>query len=83
MARPLLEQLDEEIERFSLDQWEPSLCVQVWRHLRRCYEELSPTQGQGVLPEQGSNGFYKEKADRVFEKLCRLDIRAAMSPEAG
>jgi len=75
MARPLLEQLDDDIGRFSLDQWEPGLCIQVWGHLRRCYQELSPQQAQ-----QESDGFYKEKADRIFEKLCRLDIRAAMTP---
>ena len=75
MARPLLEQLDDDIGRFSLDQWEPGLCIQVWGHLRRCYQELLPQQAQ-----QESDGFYKEKADRIFEKLCRLDIRAAMTP---
>ncbi len=76
MARPLLEQLDDDIGRFSLDQWEPALCIQVWGHLRRCYQELSPQQAQ-----QGSDGFYQEKADRIFEKLCKLDIRAALAPK--
>jgi type VI secretion system protein VasJ len=75
MARPLLEQLDEEIERFSLDQWEPSLCLQVWNNLKRCYQEL--------LSQQASNGFYQEKVDVLFEKICRLDIRAAMPSSAG
>jgi type VI secretion system ImpA/VasJ family protein len=76
MARPLLEQLDDDIGRFSLDQWEPMLCIQVWGHLRRCYQELSPQQAQ-----QESDGFYQEKADRIFEKLCKLDIRAALAPK--
>ena len=75
MARPLLEQLDEEIKRFSLDQWEPGLCLQVWNNLKRCYQEL--------LSQRASNGFYQEKVDGLFEKICRLDIRAAMPSSAG
>lgn len=74
MARPLLEQLDEEIERFSLDQWEPALCVQVWNYLRRCYQELLSQDGQ-----QEKGDAYREKTDRIFEKVCRLDIRVALT----
>ena len=74
VARPLLEQLDEEIELFSLEQWEPGLCVQVWDHLKRCYQEL--------MSQQGNDGIYQEKSDRIFEKICRLDIRAALAPSA-
>ena len=77
MARPILEQLDEEIERLSLDQWDPSLCVQVWYQLKRCYQELISKQEQ-----QESDGVYREKSDKVFEKICRLDIRAALTPDA-
>jgi type VI secretion system protein VasJ len=77
MARPVLEQLDEEIDRLSLDQWEPSLCVQVWYQLKRCYQDLMSKQ-----EAQGSDGVYREKADKVFEKICRLDIRAALTPDA-
>ena len=73
MARPLLEQLDEEIERFSLDQWEPGLCLGVWNALQRCYQALLSQQAQ--QGQQGGDGLYREKADRVFEKICRLDIR--------
>jgi type VI secretion system protein VasJ len=76
MARPLLEDLDGEIERFSLDQWEPGLCLQVWTGLKRCYQGLLSGSGQ-----QESDGFYREKADRIFEKICRLDIRAALASE--
>ena len=77
MARPLLEQLDEEIERFSLDQWEPGLCVQVWNCLRRSYQELTP-EGE----QQESEGRYRDRADKLFEKICRLDIRAALAGSA-
>jgi len=74
MARPILEQLDEEISDFSLDQWEPSICVQVWNNLKRCYQEL--------MSQQENDGIYQEKADRIFEKICRLDIRAALTSSA-
>jgi hypothetical protein len=80
MARPLLEQLDEEVERFSLAQWEPGSSVQVWNYLNRCYQELisqdEPQEGQ-----QGNGNHYKEKAERLFEKICRLDIRAALTED--
>ena len=76
MARPILEQLDEEIERFSLDQWEPVLSVQVWDHLKRCYQALLSQDGQ-----QENGVLYREKADRIFEKICRLDIRAALTSD--
>jgi len=72
MARVLLEQLDTEIERFSLEEWEPSLCLQVWTHLSRCYKQTLSQKGQ-----QEDNRVYQEKADMIFEKICRLDIRAA------
>jgi len=78
MARPLLEDLDKEIERFSLDQWEPNLCLQVWSGLKRCYQELLSQDGQ-----QDKNEFYGEKVERVFEKICRLDIRVALAPNSG
>ena len=76
MARPILEQLDGEIERFSLDEWEPGLCVKVWNYLRRCYQTLMSESEQ---TEDG--GSYREKADILFEKICRIDIRAAVTNE--
>jgi len=72
MARVLLEQLDTDIERFSLEEWEPSLCLQVWTHLSRCYKQTLSQKGQ-----QENSGSYQEKSDMIFEKICRLDIRAA------
>jgi len=82
MARPLLEQLDEEIERFSLAQWEPGISVQVWNYLSRCYQELISQDGQQTQDgQQGNGNHYKEKAERVFEKICRLDIRVALTDD--
>ena len=69
MARPILEHLDEEVGRFSLDQWEPKLCVQVWERLKYCYQQLAE--------KRGNREFYQEKEDAVFEKICKLDIRVA------
>ncbi|MBD3183741.1 hypothetical protein GF312_15735 [Candidatus Poribacteria bacterium] len=73
MARPLLEQLDEEIQHFSLDQWEPDLCLQVWIGLRRCYRDMISQKSR-----QTNEVAYEEKIDNLFEKICRLDIRAVL-----
>jgi len=72
MARPILEQLDIEIERFALDQWEPGLCVQVWSRLKNCYQLL-------MAQQKNTDGYYQEKSDKIFEKICQLDIRVAQT----
>jgi hypothetical protein len=83
MARPILEELEIETERFSLDQWDPELCLKVWTSLNRCYQDLVSKQtAQGKQEVQSNNGFYNEKAGKIFEKICRLDIRAAFSSNA-
>lgn len=74
MARPILEQLDEEIERFSLDKWEPGICVSVWNYLRHCYQTLLEQTSK-----QADENPYEEKADLLFEKICRVDIRVALT----
>jgi type VI secretion system protein VasJ len=73
LARPILEELDQEIEKSSLDQWEPALALEVWRDLHRCYESL--TSGpQGVAKQS-----FRENADRVFSKICRVDVAQALA----
>jgi type VI secretion system protein VasJ len=73
MARPMLEDLSEEIDKFSLAAWEPPLALEVWRSLHDCYGALAasaPPAGKPALLEH---------ADRVFEKLCRLDLSYALT----
>ncbi|HKB07149.1 MAG TPA: type VI secretion system protein TssA [Candidatus Polarisedimenticolia bacterium] len=65
-----LERLQEEIDRFGLEDWEPSLAVQVLGLLVSCYKQLL-------------NGPWKnmpgaaEKAEQIFLKLALLDGAAA------
>jgi type VI secretion system protein VasJ len=73
MARPMLEDLSEEIDKFSLAAWEPPLALEVWKSLHDCYGALAasaPPAGKPALLEH---------ADRVFEKLCRLDLSYALT----
>ncbi len=58
--------LDVEIERFSIEQWEPGLCLQAWNLLKRCYQELLSRKGQ-----EANNELYQEKADGYLRKLTR------------
>jgi len=72
IARPLLEELEEEIKRHSLDEWEPALALDVWTHLHKCYGLL--TAGPSTPGKQA----VQQQADRVFERICRLDIGYAL-----
>lgn len=72
IARPLLEELEEEIKRYCLDEWEPALALDVWTHLHKCYGYL--TAGPSTPGKQA----VQQQADRVFERICRLDIGYAL-----
>jgi len=71
-AKPLLEELDEQIERYGLVDWEPDRCLTVWSLMRRCYEQLS---GQASPQAQED---YLARSERCFDKMCRLDVRLAL-----
>jgi type VI secretion system protein VasJ len=73
LARPILEELDEEIQRFSLDRWEPAQALEVWRDLHRCYESLASG------PPSPAKEPMRENADRIFAKICRLDVTQALA----
>jgi len=62
LAAPQLESLDKEIQRYSLEEWETSLSVEVVKLLWQCYSSLS-----------------SDKAAAAYERLCRLDLTAAMA----
>ena len=70
LAQPLLESLDEEVRRFSIEEWEPGLCVEVVKSLWQCY---SLSDGEGA----------KDKAQELHGRLCRLDLRAALDVKKG
>ncbi len=72
-ARPLLEELDELVERYGLKDWEPELCLQIWNLMRRCYESLT----QSAAPQAKED--YQNRMERCFDKICRLDVRLAVA----
>jgi type VI secretion system protein VasJ len=75
VARPLLEDLDRQIEHHGLVEWEPELCAQTWTLMQRCYQGLA--EGDGATPEE-----VRSRMVDVFGKLCRLDVRMALAEGA-
>ena len=74
LATPLLEECHEEIKRFRIDEWEPSLAVEAAQTLYRCRKALTAAQ-KAPAPEalQGVRD--------SFAWLCQLDPLAALAVE--
>src|SRR5258708_32330852 len=61
LARSILEELAEQIDKFQLESWESSeLISSVWTRLYRLYKQ-----------ESGSSDL--DRAGKLYERLCRLD----------
>jgi len=68
LATAVLEELNAEIRNLHLDQWEsPELIARVWGNLYRYYRREAGTQ---------------EKANQLYQELCRLDPWQALQWEA-
>lgn len=67
IARPLLEGLQQLVDRHQLETWEPSLCVVMYGSLLACIRALSDKSAESSNRERD-----------LFDKLCRLDPAAAM-----
>jgi len=63
LALPQLEGLDEEGRKFALEEWEPSLALEIARELWRCHKGSATP----------------EKAVEYYGRLCRLDLGAALA----
>lgn len=74
-AMRVLEGLDQEVDRLSLEQWEPDLCIDVWETLYRCYRKLLASRKVEMAES------LRERAAHVRDKLFRLDFRSAVSAE--
>lgn len=71
LARLILEELAEQIDKFQLEQWESSeLIASVWIELYRLYKRAGDS----------SDG---EKADKLYERLSRLDPWQALGCTEG
>ena len=66
-----LEGLDHDIERFGLEEWEPSICIEVfqilWASLSRMAQEAKQP-----MPD------LTRRVDVIYQRLCRLDLAAAL-----
>lgn len=72
LARSILEELAEQIDKFHLEEWETSeLVASVWIRLHRLYKQ----------PEAGSSD--AERAVKLHERLCRLDPWQALACSEG
>src|ERR1700722_6761318 len=68
LARSILEELAEQIDKFQLELWETSdLIGSVWIRLYRLY-----MQGEGGTPDS-------DRAGKLYERLCRLDPWQALA----
>ncbi|MFH1748222.1 MAG: type VI secretion system protein TssA [Planctomycetota bacterium] len=68
LAIPLLEQLEQQIERYQLEEWEPGLAAEALGHLFEALRKAKPKP----TPED------VQRANEVFGHLCRLNPAAAM-----
>jgi hypothetical protein len=72
LAKAILEELAEQIDKFQLEVWESSALVgAVWSRLYRCYKN-----------EQAGTAD-TERAAKLFERLCRLDPWQALACSEG
>jgi type VI secretion system protein ImpA len=72
LAKAILEELAEQIDKFQLEAWESSALVgAVWSRLYRCYKN-----------EQAGTAD-TERAAKLFERLCRLDPWQALACSEG
>ncbi len=71
VAVPHLEQLEREVGRFSLEEWEPRLALDGLVLLYRAYQKA--LDEEKAFPDTG------EKAQKLFARLCQLDPMMALS----
>jgi type VI secretion system protein VasJ len=71
VAVPHLEQLEREIGRFSLDDWEPQLALETLTLLYRAYRR--------AIDEDRAFVDTEEKAQKLFARLCQLDPMMALN----
>ncbi len=72
LAIPQLEWLEECMQRFALEEWEPALCVQVLSLLHACYSKRHAAQ---TPPSE----VFAKQVVRIYNCLCRLDVTALLA----
>lgn len=71
LARPLLDGLVAEAEAHRLDEWEPELCSKLYAALLKARTAAPRREGQSLGDED------------LFDRLCRLDLTAAVRAAGG
>jgi hypothetical protein len=71
VAVGFLESLDEKIEHYRLERWDPGLCVEVWSTLYQAYGVSRANKAQPVQQA------LSEKQGLVLTKLSRINPRSA------
>ena len=73
-ALPQLEYLEQQGERYALEEWEPSLSLEVAQILLICYSQLAEKNKK-------MRDVLAPKAEKVYARICRLDLNAALQTE--
>jgi type VI secretion system protein VasJ len=74
LALPQLTSLDEDVGRFSLEEWEPGLSLEVVRQLYVCRQRLAAAS-QERPPD------LEQELAQLYQRLCKLDVNAALAVE--
>lgn len=72
LAAPQLEELEKEIQQHELEVWEPRLCLEVYTALLTARRTLLKDTRRAT-PELA------QKTSQLYDRLCRLNVMAAMS----
>lgn len=70
VARPVLEELSESLRSYGLERWDPTLALEVYTVLHKCYELLGTGSGEEEM---------RARAREIFDRICRLDARQGLS----
>jgi type VI secretion system protein VasJ len=74
-AKALLEKLNEEIEKVSLQEWDPKICIQIWKALYQCYKRLLSSK---KIKQKDS---LEERMEELRSKLFQHNIKSAIAIE--
>ena len=66
-----LEGLDHDIERFGLEEWEPSICIEV-------FQILWAALGRMAQESKQPSPDLTRRVDVIYQRLCRLNLAAAL-----
>jgi len=74
LALSQLETLDGRIRRFSLDQWEPKLCLEVWRTLWQLLQQLGKDSKRPVSD-------WVSRCEILYRRIAEVDVLSAWDLE--